>query len=225
MLAHRLEQTRQVEGVDARIDFANRSLDRAGVPLLDNTCNPLAGPDDAAVSLGIIDHGGQNGQRPPTSRCGDRADCGGLPASAAARRRTAARVTRSGPGKPVPLPAARGPFQAVAPGPQKSGPAAAPGLRGPLSRRDRRRRPMTGVKRLAPLTERVRSSAGRLRGGKPSAGRTSCVCPCPRQGSPSEQRTLVDYRPDLGRIGRRRSRRGWPFGAGRASSVARNDSS
>ena len=41
--AHRVEQPVEREGVNARVDLADRPLGRRGVLLLDNTCNLLAG--------------------------------------------------------------------------------------------------------------------------------------------------------------------------------------
>jgi UTP-glucose-1-phosphate uridylyltransferase len=41
--AHGIEQSGQGERVDAGVDLANLALGRAGVLLLDNACNPLAG--------------------------------------------------------------------------------------------------------------------------------------------------------------------------------------
>lgn len=60
--ADRIEQPGQVEGIDACIDLRDGTHSRAGVFLLDNTCNLPAVPDDPAVSvrLGHVrgDHGG-----------------------------------------------------------------------------------------------------------------------------------------------------------------------
>ena len=53
--AHRVEQPCELEGVDTRINLADLALGRAGVLLLDNTCNLLAGPDDTSVAAGIVD--------------------------------------------------------------------------------------------------------------------------------------------------------------------------
>ena len=51
--AHLVEQTGELEGVDTGIDLVNGAFGRAGVLLLDNTCNLLAVSDDASVSVRI----------------------------------------------------------------------------------------------------------------------------------------------------------------------------
>ena len=58
--ADRFEQPLEGERVDPGVDLADAPLFRGRVPLLNNTCNPLAGPDNAPVSVGDVDDRGHN---------------------------------------------------------------------------------------------------------------------------------------------------------------------
>ena len=51
--SHGVEEALEREGVNAGIDLVDVALRRAGVALLDDTCNPLAGSDDSAVAVRV----------------------------------------------------------------------------------------------------------------------------------------------------------------------------
>ncbi len=61
--AHRVEEPVEREGINAGIDLADVPFRRAGVAFLNNTCNLLAGSDDAAVAAGTVDPRGQHCRR------------------------------------------------------------------------------------------------------------------------------------------------------------------
>ena len=61
--AQGVEQRRQVEGIDAAVDFPNLAHLRGGVALLHDPGNPPLRPDDSAVAVGAFDDGRDNGRR------------------------------------------------------------------------------------------------------------------------------------------------------------------
>ena len=60
MPAKRLEERRQVEGVDAGVDFAKLTFGRGGVAFFDDAGNLAVDADDASISVGPLDHGGHD---------------------------------------------------------------------------------------------------------------------------------------------------------------------
>ena len=70
--AHGVEQPVERERVDAGVDLADRPLGRAGVLLLDNTCNLLAGCGRCGRSRAGARRRRSRRWRPPRSTCGDR---------------------------------------------------------------------------------------------------------------------------------------------------------
>ncbi len=64
--ANRVEQPVERERVNAGVDFLNRTFGRAGILLLNNTCNLLAGPNDSPVAMRVVDDGADDGCGCPT---------------------------------------------------------------------------------------------------------------------------------------------------------------